>query len=239
MGIHCTDGFIPGKAGADVDAYVFLRTRKQNLYPFLDETASGWTEDDVFDIIEFLYDHISEPIDEGRFHGWCGCHYSEFDTTGRARVELRENVNEFLGDVGDGYSLSENGEVLQSVEHEFQPLISAAVPLSAPSDVVESIASATRKFRARHSDDDDKKDAIRDLAAALEYIRPKLKTVLASKDEGALFEIANKFAIRHHNASQNSNYDKKIWYRWMFYFYLSTLHAGLRMIERQKKQAAS
>ena len=99
------------------------------------------------------------------------------------------------------------------------------------------IQSATRKFRARHSSDDDKRDAVRDLADALEYIRPSVKEVLTRKDESALFEIANNFGIRHHNPRQHTNYDTKIWYRWMFYFYLSTLHAALRMIDRKEKDA--
>ena len=55
------------------------------------------------------------------------------------------------------------------------------------------------------------------------------------KDEDAIFTIANKFHIRHSNPEQMKEYDKDIWYSWMFYFYLSTIHTLLRLIERQKK----
>ena len=66
----------------------------------------------------------------------------------------------------------------------------------------------------------------------LEYLRPQLKDVLHSKDEGDLFNIANNFAIRHHNDRQRGNYDPNIWTSWMFYFYLATIHAAQRMIQR-------
>jgi hypothetical protein len=40
-------------------------------------------------------------------------------------------------------------------------------------------------------------------------------------------------ALRHHNPQQKSSYDPEIWLDWMFYFYLSTIRAVLRMIERK------
>jgi hypothetical protein len=82
----------------------------------------------------------------------------------------------------------------------------------------------------------ERRDAVRDLADVLEFLRPKLKVVLAKKDEAALFEIANNFGIRHHNAGQTTDYDKGIWYSWIFYFYLATIHAVIRLIERDAKK---
>jgi hypothetical protein len=80
---------------------------------------------------------------------------------------------------------------------------------------------------------DERRDAIRDLADVLEYLRPQLKAVLNKKDEAAIFEIANNFGIRHHNQSQRTDYDKPIWYSWIFYFYLATIHAAVRLIDRK------
>ena len=57
--------------------------------------------------------------------------------------------------------------------------------------------------------------------------------MLNNKDEKALFNIANNFGIRHHNDKQQTNYDPAIWLSWMFYFYLSTIHAVVRMIEKE------
>jgi hypothetical protein len=83
----------------------------------------------------------------------------------------------------------------------------------------------------------DRRDAIRDLADVLEFLRPQVKQVLTSKDERDLFNIANNFGIRHHNEKQKTEYNKPIWYSWMFYYYLATIHASLRLIEEHKKEA--
>jgi hypothetical protein len=66
----------------------------------------------------------------------------------------------------------------------------------------------------------------------LEYLRPKMKGVLMSKDEGDIFNIANNFGIRHHNELQKVQYDKAIWYSWLFYYYLATIHAVLRLVAK-------
>ncbi|SFF34691.1 hypothetical protein SAMN03003324_03418 [Pedobacter antarcticus] len=38
-----------------------------------------YTEDDLFDIIEYLHDHCSQPL-SGYYHDWndCGMHYDTF-----------------------------------------------------------------------------------------------------------------------------------------------------------------
>ena len=69
----------------------------------------------------------------------------------------------------------------------------------------------------------------------LEYLRPKMKTLLTKSDENDLFNIANNFGIRHHNAKQKTSYDTAIWLSWMFYFYLATLHVILRKIDSDRK----
>ena len=46
------------------------------------------------------------------------------------------------------------------------------------------------------------------------------------------FEIANNFGIRHHKVGQRTDYDKPIWYSWLFYYYLATIHAAVRLIDK-------
>lgn len=70
------------------------------------------------------------------------------------------------------------------------------------------------------------------MAAMLEFLRPKLKKVLTRKDESDLFQIANRFGVCHHDRKQKTDDDEATWYSWMFYFYLATIHASLRMIEK-------
>ena len=60
-----------------------------------------------------------------------------------------------------------------------------------------------------------------------------LRQVITKKDEGDLFNIANNFAIRHHNERQQSDYDQAIWLGWMFHFYLATIHMATRRLSQQ------
>ncbi|MCX5545193.1 hypothetical protein M3A49_38100 [Paraburkholderia sp. CNPSo 3076] len=68
----------------------------------------------------------------------------------------------------------------------------------------------------------------------LEFIRNEAKAVLTSQDEADLFQLANNFGIRHHRKDQKTDYDSSIWLSWMFYYYLATIHACFRLIEKAK-----
>jgi hypothetical protein len=59
---------------------------------------------------------------------------------------------------------------------------------------------------------------------------------LDKNDENDIFNIANRFGIRHHNIDQKNNYDKPIWYSWIFYYYLATLHAVIRISNRAESK---
>ncbi len=234
FGYDCVDqGRVAGTLGSDIDAQFFRIIRKQSLWP-IKENCLKYSEDDVFDVVEFLYDHISKPI-EGNYHsyGQCGWHYYSFDKNAGQR-EYRNEINSILADYSVGYELSDNGEILELPERGLENLIEANLPLYDPENVEERVASAITKFRRYHSTLDERRDAIRDLGDVLEFLRPKAKEVLLSRDESDLFNIANNFGIRHHNSDQKTDYDKPIWYSWMFYYYLSTIHACLRLINKAK-----
>src|SRR5579863_5049747 len=65
----------------------------------------------------------------------------------------------------------------------------------------------------------------------------RLATVLDGKDESAIFDLANNFAIRHHNPTQKTNYDCAIWYSWIFHFYLATYHAAVRLLIKKERNS--
>ena len=184
--------------------------------------------------VEFVHDFISKP-EAGTYHSYnnCGWHYTDFDAEA-GRADFRDEVNEVLADLGEGFELRASGEVVRLSPQGLSSLVDAPVPNSADGLVKESIDDAIRKFRSRVSSPKDRRDAVRDLVGVLELLRPKLKTVLDEPDEDALFNIANNFALRHENDRQRRNYDPAIWLSWMFYFYLATIHAALRLIERSE-----
>jgi hypothetical protein len=231
LGINCADGYIPGNVG-DVEIYSFRKLRRKGLFPIW-ARQTALTEDEIFDLIEFLYDHASQPTGEGSYHSWnqCGYHYTKF-IHGTAQREFRTEVNEFLKDYGDGYELSESGEILTRPGGALDALLEAPIPARDASNITARVNAAVIKFRRRSASEEERRDAIRDLADVLEFLRPDIKQALNHQDEADLFNIANNFGIRHHNASQKTNYDKMIWFSWIFYFYLATIHAALRLIEK-------
>jgi len=236
FGYECVDaGDVPGTLGEDIEGAMLIALRKDNLWPLWTKIDS-YGEDDLFDVIEFLFDIVSKPVD-GYFHsyGGCGMHYSSFNRN-EGQSEYRAALNPILACYGDGFVLSDNGEILSIPEQGMSPLLEANLPQHDPHNVETRIRSATDRFRRHKSSLVDRKHALRDLADVLEYLRPQVKDVLSSKDEADLFNIANNFGIRHHNEKQKTYYDTSIWYSWMFYYYLATIHACLRLIAKTKSK---
>jgi hypothetical protein len=117
-------------------------------------------------------------------------------------------------------------------------LFYASLPTHDPDKVEQRVEAAILKFRRYRSSLNERHDAIRDLVDVLEFLRPQVKKVISKKDEGDLFVIANQFGIRHHNDQQKQDYDKAIWYSWMFYYYLASIHACLRLIKKAESAIA-
>ena len=74
---------------------IVLNIRKKNLWP-IEELIDSYNEDDFFDIIEFLYIHVSKPID-GSSHGWNNfCQHWETFNKANGQKEFREKINKIL-----------------------------------------------------------------------------------------------------------------------------------------------
>lgn len=232
FGINCEDGYIPGELGEEIEAMIFVNLRKDNLYPIY-QNLPNYTEDDFFDIIEFLHDHCSKGLN-GHYHNWnnCGYHYEEFNDI-EGQKKYRELLNPILREYKDGFEISESGEILILSDNGLSNLFEADIPTNEKENVSNKINAAVLKFRRHKSTLDDRREAIRELADVLEFIRPAIKEHLNKKDENDIFNIANNFGIRHHNKDQQTEYDKAIWYSWIFYYYLATLHAVLRMTNKK------
>jgi len=140
---------------------MFIRLRKSNLWPILDR-ASLYSEDDIFDVIEFLYDFVSKPID-GWFHQYngCGWHYEKFDQVA-GQKEFCAEINRLVRDYKDGYELSQQGEILSVSEPGLDYLIQANIPHYDPANIEQRVNSAILKFRRYRSSQEDRRDAIRD-----------------------------------------------------------------------------
>lgn len=230
------DNWIPGKFGRDIEAKMFSLLLKENLWP-IPGKIKNYSEDDLFDVVEFLFDYISKPLEEdGFYHSFSGCgwHYSKFDPK-NGQSEFQMKVNEILFDYSTGFQLDSNGQILVVGEKGLEDIFKSEIP-SRNKSIEEKVKEAVNRYRGSRSDLEERKIAIRELADVLEYIRPQAKKVLTTKDESDLFNLANNFAIRHYNEEQKTNYNKNIWYSWMFYYYLSTIHALLRILKKVTKK---
>lgn len=235
FGFDCTDGYISGKAGENILGFVIKKTRKSKLWPITEKFLYSWNEEDLFDGIEFLFDCISKPIIEETTyfhqHNGCGYHCEKFDKK-IGENEFRQELNDYLRDYEHGYELSDKGEVAV-LQGEFEPLLKVDLPICDPNNIENRVKTAIEKFRRRGSSLDDKREAVRELADVLEFLKIKIKENFAEKDRSDLFNIINNFGIRHHNSLQKNNYDKNIWLSWMFWFFLATIHAVQRLQEKK------
>jgi hypothetical protein len=229
FGFECVDLDHVAGSVRDVELEILLAVRKKNLWP-IDQWAKLYSEDDFFDIVEFLHQYVSKPVD-GHFHDYngCGMHWETFNKQ-EGQSEFRTKINSVLCQYTHRYEISDRGEVLHRPEVGFEQIFEADLPTK-DRKVSDRVSAAVLRFRRHASTLDDRRQAVRDLADVLEYLRPTVKELLTSADERDIFNIANNFGIRHHNDKQKTGYESSLWLSWMFYFYLSTIHVLLRKVE--------
>lgn len=236
-GQNCVDdGRTIGKMGSNVGLFFTQRLKNRDLWPLEDHIAE-YSQNDLFSVIELLYDHVSKP-GYSRYHDWdnCGNHYANFDKF-EGQSEFRNEINAALKDSeGQKHEFSLQGEIFRIPDSGLKELVKQPLPHYEPDTVENKVEAAIRKFLLHSATDGDRKDAVRTLADVLEYLRPQLGQAISSKDESDLFNIANKFAIRHHNQQQKSNYDQDLFHSWIFYTYLATIHLVLGILARVKAQ---
>lgn len=138
--------FVSGKV-TDLELEILLKIGKQELWPIEDQIWH-YTEDDLFDIVEFLYQHVSKPID-GTHHDFanCGMHWETFNVS-EGRKGLRIKLNELLLLYERPFELSEAGEILQRPKHGFEQIFDTDIP-SGDEKVKARVNSAVLQYR-RH-----------------------------------------------------------------------------------------
>lgn len=190
-------------------------------------------EPQLFTLIEFLYDHSAKPIRYSH-HDWgnCGIHVETADDD-LGRTEYSRRINAMLSRYDDGYELRDNGEVWKSAPNGMDDL---QVKETSDPKVDEKVSHAIATFRRYGSSEEQKRDAIRNLAGVLEYYRDTEGTELPSQEEARLFEIANKFGIRHHNPKQKTQYNSGVWLDWMFYTFLNAVALKAGYAKRQERR---
>lgn len=211
------------------------------LFPVDGWYARDRTEDHLFDALEFLYDHTSRPgalVWKKTETNYDYQDYGSYDEKA-GRAEFREKANVFLADYKSGYELTAEGTVLAQGTDGLQHILDVQIVSYDEANVDSKVRNAIVRWRNRHLSFDERKAAIRELADVFEWLKKakNLSAVMDRKDESAIFDLANNFAIRHHDPKQKANYDEAIWYSWIFHFYLATYHAAIRMLIRHEQES--
>ncbi len=110
--------------------------------------------------------------------------------------------------------------MVETAPKSLSDLMQDALQLQSASQ--NEISHAVALYRTRNASRETKRSAVIALAGVLESRRSVLKRELLSKDEGALFHIANEFGVRHRKADQKSDY-QDAYLDWLFCWYLATV----------------
>lgn len=227
--VGITKNFLPETFIHEADIYLPFHP-----FPIASWSNEDITEDHVFDVLEFLFAYVSKP---GQ---WLDMYQDyEYDEDA-GRNEFRETANSFLIDYAPGYEMTADGKVVRLGTDGLQYILNAEIVPYDEENVDRKVRSAINKWRSRHASQEEKREAIRELADVFEWLKKVkgLATVLDGKDESVIFNLANNFGIRHHNPSQKTAYDKDIWFSWIFHFYLATYHASIRLLTKHDKSKA-
>lgn len=208
------------------------RVGKRDLW---EVPTPGWSVDDLCDVIEVLHDLVARPTREW-FHdfGGCGWHPARSSIPSGRRV-FSFFVNEILDASVLNLRLAETGEdsgcVVRTGPDEMRTLVDEV--LMVRNKPFDEVAHAIAMFRERGASRNDQRLAIVALARVLEGRRPFIKSKLHGKDEGAIFNLANNYDLRHNDGKQAVAYGDEF-LGWIFYYYLATIQLTNDLLARQQ-----
>ena len=226
FGMECVDNDFHLADRAEV---IERRLGVPGLWPLAPDT---WADDVFYGLIEVFHDLVSRPRSR-YYHSYsnCGWHYSEFHAAaGRALYAWK--INSVLRAAGIEYELATEGEdrgrLVAVTDDGRADLVHHALHNPVPS-VRERVHHAVALFRSRSASPESKRSAIVALVGLLEERRQLIREDVGRQDEGALFEIANRFDLRHRRADQHGDYDEAF-LDWIFWWYLATVELTNRLL---------
>lgn len=201
----------------------------------------GLPHDQFLTLLEVVHDHVARP--RVRYeHSFYDGHYDYGDCDEHSgQAVYRWKTNSILEKYQLGYRLADTGSdrglvvtVTEDPRDDLIETVRVDIPDGASNQ--ERIGHAISLFRGRSASTADKRSACKNLADVLENRRSLVKEHLVRKDEGALFQIANEYGIRHHDARQRTDYDQDVFLDWVFWNYLATVELTNRLIARGQSE---
>lgn len=193
FGKDCVNkGYITGKAGLDMKQTIVLRFgTERKLFPTHDNIRN-FNADDLFDLIEFLHDYVAKPTKTFNDE-WndCGLHVTEA-LGEQGRVEWITQWNPVLARLDFPYRFTKEGiiEVPPSSEG-LKKLVDERKLYDDEQNVDAKVKRACHLFLSRNATFDNKREALRELADVLEFLRGEMRKKLPKKETSNLFNIAN------------------------------------------------
>jgi len=191
----------------------------------------------VLTLIEYFHDQAQRPRVVTRVHEFdnCGPHYGRHNGESGG-VVYRWRMNALLASYRVGFRLGATGDEKGRLIRRFNSPIDEladrqiAARQTTPND---EVAHAIREFRKRDAGLAEKRSSIRALSHALEPRRKRIGILLTKGDESDLFQIVNRFGIRHNNDSQHTDYGDEF-LDWVFWMHLATIELLGRIAGRDR-----
>lgn len=227
---------IPQDESLETELFSIEELNSHNILPF--SKTFEYTEEEVFDLIELFYDYIRTPLRSvigGNSLGITNPAF--FDgviilTKEEAQMKYRFLINRIVSKYGVGFELTEDGYIRELMNSGLEELIDYSQVLPEDIDSEQRIKNAKKAFFKRGSSDEDKRGAIFTVGTVLEKLRESNQLYLNKKDTGDLFIVLDGFNIRHNRKDQKCEYDKEIFYPWMFYNLLAAVDASFKLLKK-------
>ena len=187
----------------------------------------------MYDFIEVFHDIVARPI-KAWFCDYCEVHHPSEFSQESGQLIYRRLINQLLDKSSIELRIAEAGtdigRMVQATPNEMGDLVNEALDRQLPDH--DQISHAVSTFRHRDGTVEQRRSAIVTLAGIMEQRRQLLKDELLSGDENALFQIANKFNLRHKSEDQRDDYDPEF-LDWIFYWYLATINLTNRLLAKR------
>lgn len=225
----------------DVAREIRRATKQVVEWPLSATDAKLLPDVTVYSLVEYFNDQAQRPR-KAEWHNWnnCGYDYLHFNRESGGAV-YRWRVNTFLayhkaplrlGSVG-----AERGRLIHSFSREQDAVLTQEVEnrVGSPKD---EVAHAIRMFRARNANNIDKRASLALLYKRLEPKRKYLENKTTKGDVDDIFNIANRYHIRHSVGKQFSE-EREEYLEWMFWNFLSMVRLLDALEARQKGEEKS
>ncbi|MGP4992708.1 hypothetical protein [Glutamicibacter ardleyensis] len=207
----------------DVAREIRRATKQVIEWPLASASAKMLPDLTLYSLVEYFNDQSQRPR-AAEWHNWndCGFDYSDFNRESGGAV-YRWRVNALLESHKQPLRLGSVGEERGRLIHHFSAAQDELLTEEVENRIVrptDEVAHAIRMFRARDANNIDKRAALGLLYGRLEPKRKYLESKTTKGDVEDIFNIANRYNIRHRIGRQ-FNEERVEYLDWMFWNFLS------------------